>query len=126
MQGWKGTQCRDGKARLSVGVHRSARGGVRTSLGCTLKCKGYPLMQYTALIAKRIMKEFNWRRGRNNRVCVEDGGRGVRSSDAHPSLSQPLKCISLTPHEDSKYVKLWVTSYVGVRLTLRLEYKTAL
>ena len=35
----------------------------------------------THLIGKGMMKEFQWRRGRNVLWCVEDGGRGVCSSD---------------------------------------------
>ena len=33
------------------------------------------------LIAKRMVKKFRWRRGRNVLRCVEDASRGVCSTD---------------------------------------------
>ena len=38
------------------------------------------IITLTHLIAKGVVKEFQWPRGRNFLRCVEDGGRGVYSS----------------------------------------------
>ena len=49
-------------------------------------------------------------------------------TDGCKSLSQPLKCISLTPHEALEDTKLQAESYVEVMYTLLLElaHETAL
>ena len=70
------------------------------------------------LIAKGMVKEFGWRRGRkvcgalrkavavfSHRMCI----------DWCNSLSQPLKCNSLSPHKDPELAKLKAKSHVGVR-----------
>ena len=67
---------------------------------------------------KGIANDLNRFGGRNVLWCAGDGGRGVCSSDVHrlvQSLSQPLKCSSLTPHEAPELAKLQAESYVGVR-----------
>ena len=75
-------------------------------LNCMLKLDNITLIH---LVAKGTVEEFRWRRGRNVLWCVEDGGLGVCSSNVHrlvQSLSQPLKCNSLTPHEAPELAKL--------------------
>ena len=72
----------------------------------------------TNLVAKGTIKEFLWYRGRT----IECALRTAVAVFAHQmcidwckSLSQPLKWISLTPHEAPEVDKLQVASYVGAR-----------
>ena len=70
------------------------------------------------LVVKGIVNELHRCDGRIGLWCAEDGGRGVCLSDVHhlvQSLSQPLKCSSLTPREAPELAKLQAESYVRVR-----------
>ena len=82
-------------------------------------------------IAKGVVKNFRWRRGRffcgALRTAVAVFAHRM-CTDWCKILSQPLKCISLTPHEAPKLAKLQTKSYVGDRRKLPLEsaHETAL
>ena len=57
-----------------------------------LKLGGITLVD---LIAKGMVKEFRWCRGRNFLWCVEDGGRSVGSSDGHQLVQKPFSAAQL-------------------------------
>ena len=42
-----------------------------------------------------MVKEFRWRRGRNLLWCVEDGGRGVCSSEVHQLVQKPVSAVQM-------------------------------
>ena len=65
---------------------------VRVGLNWVLELDNITL---TRLIAKSMVKEFRWRRGRNFLWCVEDGGRGVCSSDVHRLVQKPVSAAQM-------------------------------
>ena len=55
------------------------------------------------LIDRGMAKESPCRRSRNFKWCVEDGGRGVCSSDVHHLVQKP--CLSRSNAIHSRYTK---------------------
>ena len=49
----------------------------------------------THLIAKGMGNKFRWRRSRNVLWCVEDGSRGVCSSDVHRLVQKPVSATQM-------------------------------
>ena len=56
MQNGGTPQCRGRRVRRSVeGTRRSARGGLRASVGCTLKSNGYAQMNYNHALVSFVV-----------------------------------------------------------------------
>ena len=76
------------------------------------------------LIAKGMAKVFRWRRDRNFLWCVEDGGRGVCSSDVHQLVQKPASAAQmqlLTSHEApelTKFTKLQAESSYVIKIDI--------
>ena len=49
----------------------------------------------THLIAKGIVKKFRWRSGQNFLWCVEDGSRGVCSSNVNGLAQKPVSAAQM-------------------------------
>ena len=61
-------------------------------LSCVLNLDAQTLLH---LIDKSMVKEFRCRRGRNSKWCVEEGGRGVCSSDVHHLVQKPISVAQM-------------------------------
>ena len=47
------------------------------------------------IINKGMIKKARCRRGRNFKWCIEDGGRGVCSSDVHHLVQKPVSAAQM-------------------------------
>ena len=110
------------------GVRRSSRHRKRLCVSAlrspelSAQLDGQTLLR---LIDKSMVKEYPYRRSRNPMWCVEDGGRGVCSSDVHHLVLFAYDSISVSSAWELTSVSMRYSQGDGVNTSLsRLMYCT--